>query len=412
MKKDLEQLIKNNNVDALWISGAAQHNPSMVYFTGPIHVTMSDLFIIPGKKPILFHGVMESEEAAKTGFDLICYTQYPMAEFVKETAGNQLRANALRYRKMLTDIGLTEGTIMLYGNIEFGPFYSLIREIEDLMPGIHFKGDYGDKIILEARATKDPAEIEEIRKMGVITTGVVQRVQDFMTAHKVVDETLIKEDGNPLTIGDVKSLIDLWLAEAGAENPESTIFAIGRDAGFPHSGGTPSDPIQLGKTIVFDIFPCQSVGVYFYDITRTLCLGYSPEEIQLAYIQVKEVYDRVAAELELGAEGGRYQELTCQLFEDFGHETIRKNPAASEGYIHSLGHGLGLNVHEKPWLGRAADPTNTLKVGSVFTLEPGLYYPSKGYGIRLEDSWYVKEDGSFEKFVDFPMDLVIPMKGG
>ena len=141
-------------------------------------------------------------------------------------------------------------------------------------------------------------------------------------------------------------------------------------------------------------------------------MGYAPEEIQLAYNQVKEVYDRVAAELELGAEGGRYQELTCQLFEDFGHETIRKNPAASEGYIHSLGHGLGLNVHEKPWLGRAADPTNTLKVGSVFTLEPGLYYPSKGYGIRLEDSWYVKEDGSFEKFVDFPMDLVIPMKGG
>ena len=70
----------------------------------------------------------------------------------------------MRYRKMLTDIGLSQGTIMLYGNIEFGPFYSLIREIEDLMPGIHFKGDYGDKIILEARATKDPAEIKEIRK--------------------------------------------------------------------------------------------------------------------------------------------------------------------------------------------------------------------------------------------------------
>ena len=127
MKKDLEQLIKNNNVDALWISGAAQHNPSMVYFTGPIHVTMGDLFIIPGKKPILFHGVMESEEAAKTGFDLICYTQYPMAEFVKEAGGNLLHANALRYRKMLSDIGLTQGIVMLYGNIEFGPFYSLIR---------------------------------------------------------------------------------------------------------------------------------------------------------------------------------------------------------------------------------------------------------------------------------------------
>ncbi len=89
-----------------------------------------------------------------------------------------------------------------------------------------------------------------------------------------------------------------------------------------------------------------------------------------------------------------------------------QNPAAEEGYIHSVGHGLGLNVHEKPWLGRQPDPANVLRIGSVFTLEPGLYYPSKGYGIRIEDTWFVNEDGSFEKFVDYPMELVVPMRGG
>jgi len=58
------------------------------------------------------------------------------------------------------------------------------------------------------------------------------------------------------------------------------------------------------------------------------------------------------------------------------------------------------------------DPTNILRVGSVMTIEPGLYYPDKGFGIRLEDTWYVKPDHTFAKIVDFPMDLVLPMKGG
>lgn len=412
MKKDLERIIKENKVDALWISGAAQHNPSMTYFTGAVHVTAADLFIIPGKQPILFHGMMEREEAAKTGYELISYSRFPLSDFLKDTNGNQLAANALRYKKMFEGIGLTKGTVLIYGNREIGPFYSLIRELEDLLPGIQFKGDYDDAIILEARATKDKTELEEIRKMGQITTNVVQRVQDFLSNHQVVDETLVNADGSPLTIGDVKSLIDLWLAEAGVENPEATIFSIGRDGGIPHSTGTPSDTIQLGKSIVFDIFPSQSGGGYFYDFTRTWSLGYATEEVQQAYDQVKQVYLGVAAELELGAQGSKYQDLTCELFEKMGHETIRQNQTVEEGYIHSVGHGLGLNVHEKPWLGRQTDPANILRIGSVFTLEPGLYYPSKGYGIRIEDTWFVTEDGRFEKFVEYPMELVVPMKGG
>jgi len=264
---------------------------------------------------------------------------------------------------------------------------------------------------MEARATKDPAEIEEIRKIGRITVDVVSKVQEYLSEQEVVGKTLVKDDGSPLTIGDVKALINLWLAEAGAENPESTIFAIGRDGGIPHSGGTPDDPIELGKAIVFYIFPCQAGGGYFYDFTRTWCLGYAPDEIQEAYNQVKSVYDQVVSELELGVHAASYQERTCELFEEMGHATIRQNPAIEEGYIHSLGHGLGLNVHEKPWFGRKEDPTNNLRIGSVFTIEPGLYYPGIGFGIRLEDSWYVAEDGSFHKFVDYPMELVVPMKG-
>jgi len=201
--------------------------------------------------------------------------------------------------------------------------------------------------MVEARATKSSEEMERIRRMGIITTSVVQKTRDLLTSHQVVDETLIKSDGQPLTIGDVKARINLWLAEAGVENPEGTIFAIGRDGGIPHSSGTPSDPIKLGQAIVYDIFPCEAGGGYFYDFTRTWCLGYAPDEVLKAYEQVKQVYDTVVSELEVDVNPARYQARACELYEAMGHETIRQNPKIEQGYIHSLGHGVGLDVHEK-----------------------------------------------------------------
>jgi Xaa-Pro aminopeptidase len=124
-------------------------------------------------------------------------------------------------------------------------------------------------------ATKDEAEIEHMRKIGQVTIDVVGKVADLLTSHKAKNGILIKSDGEPLRIGDVKRKINLWLAEQGAENPEGTIFAIGRDAGIPHSSGNPQDLLRLGQTIVFDIFPCESGGGYFYDFTRTRCRPYT-----------------------------------------------------------------------------------------------------------------------------------------
>lgn len=412
MKQDLDALMRKHDINYLWISGPAQHNSNMVYFTGDCHVTNADLFYIPGQTPILLHGMMEREEAAKTGYRLISYSNYPNQQFLTLANNDMAEASALRYKQILEDLGITKGRVMLYGVREFGPFFSLITRLQQLLPELAFTGDPLDLIMVEARATKSSEEIERIRQMGIITTSVVQKTRDLLTSHQVVDEKLIKSDGQPLTIGDVKARINLWLAESGVENPEGTIFAIGRDGGIPHSSGTPSDPIKLGQAIVYDIFPCEAGGGYFYDFTRTWCLGYAPDEVLKAYEQVKQVYDTVVSELEVGVNPARYQARTCELYEAMGHETIRQNPKIEQGYIHSLGHGVGLDVHEKPFTGLENDPTNLLRVGSVMTIEPGLYYPEKGFGIRLEDTWYVKPDRTFAKFVDFPMDLVIPMKGG
>jgi Xaa-Pro aminopeptidase len=265
---------------------------------------------------------------------------------------------------------------------------------------------------LQARATKDEDEIARIRAMGRVTTAVVAETADFLTSQRVKDGVLVKADGQPLTIGEVKRRINLWLAERGAENPEGLIFAIGRDAAVPHSGGEPGDLLRLGQTIVFDIYPCEEGGGYFYDFTRTWCLGYASDEALKLHEDVHAVYRQIVSELKLGTPCTDYQKRTCELFQQRGHPTTLENPQTEDGYVHSLGHGVGLHVHERPWFGRQGDPSNLLHPGSVFTIEPGLYYPDRGVGVRLEDTYWARPDGVMEGLAEFPKDLVLPLKGG
>lgn len=411
MKADLDKLMKEQKIDALLVTGNAQHNPPMVYFSGGGHISDALLIKRYKQEPVLFFHPMERDEAARTGLKTISYSKYLLTDFLTDAKGNQVEAMVLRMKKMLTDLGLTSGRIGIYGEQEVGYFYTLIARLQQLMPKLIFEGFVKDEILLNARMTKEPDEIERIRQMGKVTVDVVGKTAEFLTSHKSKKGVLVHKDGSPVTIGEVKRKINLWLAEHEAENPEGTIFAIGRDAGVPHSTGTASDVLRLGQTIVFDIYPCEAGGGYFYDFTRTWCLGYAADAVQKIYDDVKKVYDIVYSELKLNAPFMDYQKRTCELFEQMGHPTIMTDMTVERGYCHSLGHGIGLQVHEKPWSTMInPSPTDILAPNSVFTLEPGLYYPDEGMGVRIEDSLVAKADGTFEILADFSKDLLLPVK--
>lgn len=409
MKSDLDQLMQVNQVDAIWVVGAAQHNPAMVYLTGGAHVTTADLIIRRGQKGVLFHGMMEREEAAKSGYDLVCYTKYPYKALLEQAAGDVLLAAALRMKMMCEDLNLTRGRVMLYGKTDVGRMFTVFSHLRTLLPELEIVGDGKEAVLNAATATKDADEIAHITNIGRITVETVERTRQFLMAHKAKNNHLVKADGSPLTIGAVRAQINLWLSELGAENPEGCIFAIGRDAGIPHSTGTDADLLELGKTIVFDIYPCEKGGGYFYDMTRTWSLGYATPEAKKLHQTVKDAYAQVTQTLKLGENAAVYQKRTCDIFEAQGHETINTNPQAESGYIHSLGHGVGLNIHEKPWFSREDDASNVLQKGTVFTIEPGLYYPEKGMGVRIEDTWYVDMDGTIKKFIEYTDELVLPI---
>jgi Xaa-Pro aminopeptidase len=412
MKTDLDDLMQSKNLDAILITGPAQYNPPMYYLTGGVHITSADLIKKRGEQPVLFFSPMERDEAAKTGLALKSQSDYRLGELLKQSNGDYTQANILLYQKMLTDMDIHSGRLAVYGNMDAGISYSLFSGLQKALPELEIVGEMGETILLQAMSTKDGEEVERMRRMGVITTGVVAQVAGFLTSQKVDNEILVQPDGQPLTVGDVKNRIQLWLAERRAEIPEGVIFATGRDAGVPHSSGSSSDLLRLGQTIVFDIFPCESGGGYFYDFTRTWCLGYATDEVQAAYEDVYAVYKQILGELKVDTPCHDYQIRTCELFEARGHTTLRSDPQTLQGYVHSLGHGLGLHVHELPRFGMAATDNDRLAPGVVVTIEPGLYYPERGFGVRLEDTVWVRPDGGMEILADYPLDLVLPMKSG
>ncbi|WP_322792879.1 Xaa-Pro peptidase family protein [Bellilinea sp.] len=410
MKTQIDTLMQEHRIDALLVTGSAIHNPAMVYLTGGGHITSADLVKPRHQQAILFCGPMERDEAAKSGLSVRLYSDYPLKPLLEQAGQDYTRALAMRYRQMLSDLGLNRGRVALYGQVEIGPIFGILKELSNLLPEIEWVGFARDPILMPAMMTKEPQEIERIRHMAQITTEVVGRTADFLAHHRVENEVLIRPDGKPLTVGDVKSRINLWLSELGAENPEGTIFAIGRDAGVPHSSGNPADLIRLGKTIVFDIFPCEAGGGYYYDFTRTWSLGYASDEALELYRQVQNTYDTIVSELTLNTPFSHYQQRTCQLFEQLGHPTIQSDPQTQEGYVHSVGHGLGLRIHEMPFSGAVAGDQDELVPGVVFTIEPGLYYPSRDMGFRIEDTYVACENGTFERLADYPYDFVLPMR--
>jgi len=207
MKSDLDRLMQENNLEAMLITGPAQHNPPMAYLTGPVHLTNADLLKKRGAEPILFYNPMERDEAAKSGFPTKNLADYRLNDLLKKTDGDMLQATILRYQKMLDEHDVSSGRIDIYGKMDAGAAYSIFSGLQEKLPNLEFVSQLGDSIILKAMATKDTDEIERIRHMGNVTTNVVGKVADYLTSHKSKDDYLIKPVKSGVLAAHLKKLI-------------------------------------------------------------------------------------------------------------------------------------------------------------------------------------------------------------
>jgi Xaa-Pro aminopeptidase len=159
---------------------------------------------------------------------------------------------------------------------------------------------------------------------------------------------------------------------------------------------TGTGPLKADEPIVIDLFPCEEKTGYYADMTRTVVKGEPSTEIRDMYTALREAKQMGISQVKAGVSGAVIYQSVVDFFKDHGYESDTR------GFVHNLGHGVGLQVHELPTVGPAG---KELKAGSVITVEPGLYYPGIG-GVRLEDIGEITKKG-FNNFTKFPEDLIL-----
>lgn len=252
--------------------------------------------------------------------------------------------------------------------------------------GVDLRSD-GDLFDLRRRA-KTPAEIEGIRRAQRACERAMDRVREVLSGGDATSEQLHTE-------------INRIFTESGLASADSVIASHGPQTAVGHEPG--HGPIAPGEPVVVDIFPQDSASGCYSDMTRTFCVGRVPDELREYHRLVREALDRVYPEIRAGVSGQHLFDLACEVFEEHGYPTQRtkeEGQVLSEGFFHGLGHGVGLEVHELPLLGRNG---HALVAGDVVTVEPGLYRPGFG-GCRLEDLILVADDGC-EVLTNYPYDL-------
>jgi Xaa-Pro aminopeptidase len=253
-----------------------------------------------------------------------------------------------------------------------------------------------DGVISEVRATKTDEEIGYVQRAQKANEAAMARAEELIRGADVVDGVL-HHDGEPLTSEFVTQEIEIELLRHDCALDE-TIVACGADAADPHDRG--SGPLLADEFVIVDIFPQDKASRYHADMTRTFINGEVSETQREWYDVTEEALEAALDVVEPGVSGEEVNQAVVDVYEAHGHPTIFSDPETETGFIHSTGHGVGLDVHEKPGVAHGGED---LEPGHVITIEPGLYDPEVG-GVRIEDIVVVTEDG-YENFTEYPVSL-------
>ncbi|MCX7983891.1 MAG: aminopeptidase P family protein [Bacteroidetes bacterium] len=226
-------------------------------------------------------------------------------------------------------------------------------------------------------AHKQPYELEYIRKAASITDEVFKKILPQLKPG--------------VTECDIAAEISYWHRRLGAEGDAfEPIVASGPRGALPHARAS-EKKLRSGEMVVLD-FGCRYRG-YHSDLTRTVALGNPPREMKKIYSIVLDAQARALEALAIGREAKAVDAVARSYIRAAGY---------GKYFIHSLGHGLGIRIHEPLRLSKLS--TDVLQEGHVFTVEPGIYLPNQG-GVRIEDD-VALHNGSFEVLTQSPKEYL------
>jgi Xaa-Pro aminopeptidase len=265
--------------------------------------------------------------------------------------------------------------------------------------GIELRPD--PEFFRKRRRAKNEHELAGIRRAQKAADAGMGAARELLARAEVDGERALV-DGEPLTSERVKAAIEAAFA-ANDCTAEEFIVSHGEQSAIGHHMG--AGEIRPGEPIVIDIWPKDRESGCYADMTRTFVVGEAPDELREWHDLCVRALQSSVAEIRPGVRTVTLDAMVCDLFEQHGHPTQRtkeEGKPLEEGYYHSLGHGVGLDVHEAPAISARVDE-DELVTGDVVTVEPGLYRKGWG-GCRVEDLILVTDDG-YENLTRFPYDL-------
>ncbi|WP_421909123.1 M24 family metallopeptidase [Methanolacinia petrolearia] len=242
------------------------------------------------------------------------------------------------------------------------------------------------------RSVKTLAQADNIRNVQKTTEEAMDLAISLIRGADCRDGELYLR-GEPLTSDYIRNEMHCFFLRRGLAASD-TIVSCGKETAIPHCIG--SGVILENEPVVIDVFPCDSKSGYYSDMTRTVVRGEPDPEIEAMYSCVRDAKIHAKGMIAEGRTGKEIHEYVVNFFDENGYTS------GKEGFIHILGHGVGLAVHEGPSLSPSG---GKLVEGNIVTVEPGLYYKKIG-GVRLEDIGMVTKTG-FDCFTDYPEDIRI-----
>ena len=373
--------MKKSTVPRILMATGLEEN-DVRYATG---LVASDPFclLVAGSRLHLLVSALEAARARKTCPSAVLHTPA------------QLFADAVPRRRTLGDQVLALVRRLGFRAVQVGPYFpfGIARALQ--------RG--GVKVLPAAgpafprRAVKSPREIACLAKSQRAAVAAMRAAVRCIRTARISSSGLLKSGGKTLTSEFLKDLIartllDLRCSAAG------TIVAVGPQGARPHDVG--SGPLRAGVPVVIDIFPRDQVTGYWGDVTRTVVRGRAPDQIRRMHRDVLAAQKLALSRVRPGVASRAVQRAVEKFFRDAGHETRLAPPGQECGFIHGVGHGVGLDIHESPGL---RNEPGRLVAGNVVTVEPGLYVPGVG-GVRIEDTVVVTRTG-YKILASFPKNL-------
>lgn len=359
----------NKKSDAVLIAGSPARYADIRYAAGFFSFG-SAIFLRTGKEQCLVVSPLDIGPARRSvkGTQIISSSDFPVSKNSTSPIGDKILG-------LLREKHVRAVTVPPYFPV------ALARKITGSGIGLSI----AEGTLFPEREVKTVREIECIRHAQKAAVTAMDAAVAMIAGAGIARDRSLKIGNKPLTAEDVRGRINATVRDFDCVC-YGTIAAGGRQAADPHATGW--GPFRAGEAIVMDIFPQHVESGYWGDLTRTVVRGTPSPKLQKMYAAVRDAQRTAISKIKAGETVRTIHNTAVSLFKERGFFTGMRR-GRQVGFIHGIGHGIGLEIHENPYVG----PVETkLQEGNVITIEPGLYYHNWA-GIRIEDIVLVTRNG-------------------